>query len=99
MQTIIVPEESEVKKWVREAINEYFDAAATSGSAVENNGEALLSRKQIVGYLDNISLVTLHAWMKQGLPYHKQGGRVYFLKSEVLEYIKTRDGKIVKRGY
>ena len=91
MQTIIIPDESEIKLWIREAINEYFEAATASGRGVGKDGEALLSRKQIVGYLDNISLVTLHAWMKQGLPYHKQGGRVYFLKSEVMEYIKTRD--------
>lgn len=99
MQTIIIPDESEVKQWIREVISEYLEAAASSGSGIGENGEPLLSRKQIVGYLDNISLVTLHAWMKQGLPYHKQGGRVYFLKSEVLEYIKTRDIKIDRRGY
>jgi hypothetical protein len=62
-------------------------------------GSPYYPEKQIVGYLDNISLVTLHAWMKQGLPYHKQGGRAYFLKSEVLEYIRTWNIKIDSRGY
>ncbi|WP_406603628.1 helix-turn-helix domain-containing protein [Niabella agricola] len=37
-----------------------------------------------------ISLVTLHDWMKRGLPFHKQGGRVYFIRSEVLEYVKQK---------
>ena len=27
--------------------------------------------------------------MKRGLPCHKQRGRVYFMRSEVLDYIKT----------
>ena len=39
---------------------------------------------------NNISLVTLTDWMKRGLPFHRQRGRVYFIRSEVVEYIKTK---------
>lgn len=42
-----------------------------------------------------ISLVTLHAWIKKGLPSHKQEGRGYFLKSEVLVYIRQKNLPIV----
>ena len=51
--------------------------------------EPLLSRKEIAFFLD-ISLVTLHDWMRRGLPSHKQRGRVYFMRSEVLQYIKMK---------
>ena len=44
-------------------------------------------RKEIAGIF-RISLVTLHDWMKRGLPSHKQRGRVYFLRSEVIAYVK-----------
>jgi len=94
---IIIPDENEVKEWIQ-VICEYFETAASFGNGIGEKGESLLSRKQIVGYLDNISLVMLHAWMKQGSPYHKQG-RAYFLKSEALEYIKTRDIKISRQEY
>ena len=40
-----------------------------------------------------ISLVTLTDWMKRGLPCHKQRGRVYFMKSEVVEYIQKNRSK------
>lgn len=39
----------------------------------------------------DISLVILTDWVKRGLPSHKQRGRVYFLRSEVLDYIKTNN--------
>ena len=49
--------------------------------------EALLTRKEIAAYL-RISLVTLTDWVKRGLPSHPKRGRVLFLKSEVLQWIK-----------
>ena len=36
--------------------------------------------------------------MKRGLPSHKQRGRVYFMKSEVLDYIKENKIKQLKFG-
>jgi excisionase family DNA binding protein len=44
------------------------------------------NRKEVAGYL-KISLVTLHDWMNKGLPHIRHGGRVLFLKSEVLAYV------------
>ena len=53
--------------------------------------EPLLSRKEIAGMF-RISLVTLHNWMNKRLSFHKQGGRVYFLRPEVLAYLKQKRG-------
>ncbi len=36
----------------------------------------------------------INEWMKKGLPNHKVNGRVYFQKSEVLEYVKTNSRKL-----
>ena len=49
--------------------------------------EPLLTRKEIAEYL-RISLVTLTDWVKRGLPSHSKRGRVLFLKSEVLQWLK-----------
>jgi hypothetical protein len=54
--------------------------------------ESLLNRRQIAKKLD-ISLVTLNDWVNHGLPCSKQRGKVYFLYSEVLEYIKANRPK------
>ena len=53
-----------------------------------SNDEPLLTRKEIASYL-RISLVTLTDWVKRGLPSHPKRGRVLFLKSEVLEWLKA----------
>ncbi|MGN7787363.1 helix-turn-helix domain-containing protein [Niabella sp. 22666] len=52
-----------------------------------------MNRKEIAGMF-RISLVTLREWRKGGLPSHKQGGRVYFLRSEVREYVRQKKGRM-----
>jgi len=53
----------------------------------EQNKEDLLNRKEIAKFL-RVSLPTLTDWIKRGLPSHKQRGRVYFDKTELIQYIK-----------
>jgi excisionase family DNA binding protein len=93
METIIITSETEIKKWIRDILREEL---ATQMPKVQASApgyeEPLLSRKEIAAYL-KISLVTLHDWMNKGLPSIRQGGRVLFLKSEVLEAIKDRQEK------
>ncbi len=90
MNTVYIPNESDIRKWVKETMKECLEdftgKVRTEGRPEE---EPLLSRKEIAGVL-GVSLVTLHEWMKGGLPCHKQGGRVYFLKSEVHEFLKSK---------
>jgi len=89
MITLLIPDEMDIKQWIKEALREYFEETAFTQSTAEQNGEPLLTRKEIAEFL-KISLVTLHDWMKKGLPNHKQrGGKVYFIRSEVLDYIMT----------
>ena len=85
METFFIPTEDDFKKWIKEAVKESF--SETGIIQRENKEEPLLNRKEIARLL-HISLVTLTDWMKRGLPSHKQRGRVYFLRSEVMEYIK-----------
>ncbi|HUC82605.1 MAG TPA: helix-turn-helix domain-containing protein [Flavisolibacter sp.] len=54
--------------------------------------EPLLQRKELAARL-HISLVTLSDWVKRGMPSHKQRGKVYFLYSEVLEYLRKNHVK------
>ena len=89
MDTLLIPTENEFKTWIREAVKEMLDvSAAQNDKDAALAQEPLISRKEISRFL-NISLVTLNDWMKKGLPNHKVNGRVYFQKSEVLEYVKT----------
>ena len=88
MDTLFIPNENDFRKWIKEAMKECLEnTPIKSVQAGQPQEEALLTRKEIAG-LFRISLVTLHDWMKRGLPSHKQRGRVYFLRSEVMDYVK-----------
>lgn len=86
MKELYVLCQDDVKRWIIEAMQEYFHNEIAQKRVVDENESNLISRKEIAKAL-HISLVTLTDWMKRGLPYHKQRGKVYFIKSEVLEYI------------
>ena len=89
MDTLFIPTETDFKNWIREAVKESLDiSAAQFDKDTAQTSEPLISRKEVGKYL-NISPVTLNEWMKKGLPSHKVNGRVYFQRSEVLEYVKA----------
>lgn len=92
MNTGFIPTETDFKKWIKEAVRECFDDSLLKEAAKEKQEEKLLNRKEVAELL-RISLVTLTDWMKRGLPFHKQQGRVYFMESKVLEYIKSHSFK------
>jgi helix-turn-helix protein len=87
MDSVNIPGEKDFKQWIKESLKEYFEGSVPMQKD-EENVEPLHTRKEIAKFL-KISLVTLHDWMKRGLPFHKKRGRVYFIRSEVIEYIKT----------
>jgi predicted DNA-binding transcriptional regulator AlpA len=87
MDTIFIPTENDFRRWVKEAVKEYLQETALYAAGKQENDEGLLNRKEIAKFL-RISLVTLTDWIKRGLPSHRQRGRVYFDKAEVIKYIK-----------
>ena len=97
METLFIPTEIDFKKWVKEAVNEYLLEHLQQPAIAGQNEDDLLNRKEIAKFL-RISLVTLTDWMKRGLPSHKQRGRVYFDKKEVLGYIKEKKMRQFKLG-
>lgn len=88
METFFIPTENDFRRWIKEAISESLQEILNNQPAMSTDEEPLLSRKQVAKKL-NISLVTLGAWVKHGLPSHKQRGKVYFLYSEVIGYIRN----------
>ena len=88
METLFIPSENDFKRWVREALKEYLDESFSPSPNLGEKEEPLLNRMEIAKLL-RASLVTFTDWMKRGLPCHKQRRRVYFVRSEVLVYIKT----------
>ena len=85
--------ETEIKKWIKEAVKECLDSSVPNSAPGDKEKEPLISRKEVASLL-GISLVTLNDWSKKGLPSHKINGRVYFQRSEVLEYIKSGRGRL-----
>ncbi len=92
METLFIPNETDFRKWIREAVKECLETSAIIKAEAGEKEESLVSRKEISSYL-GISLVTLTDWMKKGLPFHRLNGRVYFQKSEVLEYVRSNRKK------
>jgi hypothetical protein len=89
MENLIILSESDFKKWVKEAVKECMQEANQPVKIKPTIDEGLLNRKEIAKFL-RVSLVTLTDWIKRGLPSHKQRGRVYFDKEEVLNYIREK---------
>jgi excisionase family DNA binding protein len=90
MVNISVPEKKDLKIWIKEAITEAFKSLPQHlKDDNQHQDEPFFTRKEIATYL-KISMVTLHTWMNDGLPYHRKGRRVLFLKSEVLKYVKSK---------
>jgi len=89
MDSLFIPNENDFRRWIKEAVKECLETPTTKTGFLpdQSQEEPLLSRKEIAGIF-RISLVTLHDWMKRGLPNHKQRGRVYFLRTEVMNYVK-----------
>lgn len=83
MGSIVVLEEAELRKLVKECVAEVLEVNKPGENGVPSTEEPLLSRQQMAAEL-NISLVTMTDWMKKGLPYLQLNGRVYFRRSEVI---------------
>ncbi len=86
---IFIPKEEDFRRWVREAVKE----VVTELKAIPSEGnqdEGFISRLEAAKML-KISLPTLTDWAKRGLPKHKQRGRVYYMKSEIVEYLRKRN--------
>jgi hypothetical protein len=89
MDTLFIPNENDFRQWIREAVKECLENPSVKNSLqTDPNGEEVLLTRKEIAAIFRISLVTLHDWMKRGLPFHKQRGRVYFLRSEVMDYVK-----------
>ena len=97
MDTLYVPTENDFKRWIKEAVKELIEENQTKKNEPDRQEEALLNRKEIARFF-RISFVTLNDWIKRGLPSHKQGGRIYFDKKEVLRYIKEKNIRQFKIG-
>jgi len=98
MDTLYIPNENDFRRWIKEAVQESLEKSASKKlPAPSPEEEPLLSRKEVAAIF-RISLVTLHDWMNRGLPCHKQRGRVYFIRAEVMEYVKQTRRKAPQRG-
>jgi predicted DNA-binding transcriptional regulator AlpA len=68
MEALYIPSENDFKRWVKEAVQEYFQNALPQKSTIEETESNFINRKEVAKLL-HVSLVTLTDWMKRGLPY------------------------------
>ena len=98
MDTLYIPNQDDFRRWIKEAVQESLEKSASKKlPAPSPEEEPLLSRKEVAAIF-RISLVTLHDWMNRGLPCHKQRGRVYFIRSEVIDYVKRNHRKSFQKA-
>ena len=83
METLFIPNENDFKRWIKEAVKDFLREFTKAELKDDRKGEYLLNRKEIAKFL-RVSLPTLTDWIKRGLPCHKQRGRVYLDKTEVI---------------
>lgn len=90
--TIVVATEAEIKRLVKESVKEALETGKPKEVLVTNVSEALVNSAAVISEL-GISIGTLRIWRKLGLPAHKQNHKVYFLLSEVREYMTNKKPK------
>ncbi len=90
METFKIPSEAEFKQWIKEAVRECFAEFQMQAARMKSGDEPLLTKDEIAELFD-ISLTTVTTWVKEGMPSLKQKGRIYFLKSDVLLYLKQNN--------
>ena len=88
MEALFIPTEMDFQRWIKEAVKSCLAESLPIRPNFPETEEPLLNRREIAKVL-RVSLVTLTDWKNRGLPCHKQRGRVYFLRSEVLSHIKA----------
>ena len=86
MPNYVLMEVDTFRTLIREELSAFTASPIPSQQKTPIN-EPLKTRKEMAKDLD-ISLVTLGEWMKKGLPYRRLNGRIYFLFSEVMDYMK-----------
>ncbi len=59
METLFIPNENDFKKWIKEAVKEFFQKTVVPVNENKENEDVFLNRKEIAKFL-KISLVTLN---------------------------------------
>lgn len=91
MERLIITSEEDLTRLIRQALRD--ELGRLLPQLAENRThpeETLMTRQEMAAYL-RISLVTLTDWTHRGLPVHRKRkrGRVLFVKSEVLQWLKA----------
>ena len=94
METFSIPTEGDIKKWIKEAVEECLTSKKLLADEIAHD-EPFLNRHEAAALL-NISLVTLTDWTKRGLPHYRQRRRIYYFKIEIIEYFKTNYPEKIK---
>lgn len=92
METIIITTKEELQRVIREVVREEIAESANRQALLICPAEdVFLSRGELARLL-GISLPTLADWVRRGLPGHqkRRRGRVVFIKSEVMDWLRSR---------
>ena len=87
-QILIQLEPIELENLVKNAISDYFRENPISSTQGENSMMTISEAAQFL----NCSIPTIYAKVSQKkIPFHKQGKRLYFTKSGLVEWIKGKE--------
>jgi excisionase family DNA binding protein len=82
---LIITRQEDLKSLIIQCMEEH----SKQKQVIENTPqEKPMSRTEIAEYL-GVSKVTVTDWMKKGLPHRRMNGRVYFIREEVMDAMKT----------
>lgn len=79
----------EIRQLFRQELETYFEANKQPEQTPTEHPEQLLSIQQAAKFL-NLTVPTMYSKVSKGeLPVMKQGKRLYFSRTELMEYVKT----------
>ena len=81
METLYIPNENDFKRWIKEAVKEFFQETTVPGNENREKEDVFLNRKEVANFL-RISLVTLNDWVNRGLPSHKKKEEFILIKTK-----------------
>lgn len=68
-----------------------------SNTSTSESFEDLPMKIEGVAELTSLKISTLYGYVQRNeIPYHKKGNRLYFFKSEIIDWIKTGKQKTIK---
>lgn len=95
----VIPIGLSVEKQIQDGLDNFLIdrfveiAYQVAGRVNMDAGPELMDRQETKHFLKDISDPKLNRYVKMGMPKHKDGNTVYYLRSEVMDFISKLPGE------